>query len=175
MNSIRPAVPEDAPAIARVHVDTWRSTYPGIVPDSYLAGLSYAASGARWRQHLEQPGGELTFLALDPAGVVIGFASCGPLREPAPGFDGELYGLYLLAAWHGCGIGRGLFTHAAHNLIQRGFRSMLLWVLRDNQTRAFYEHLGGEPVGEKTIEIGGTSLIDVAYGWPELGIIKVQD
>jgi len=174
MNCIRPAVSEDAAAIARVHVDTWRSTYPGIVPDAYLAGLSYARSEERWRQHLEQPGDEHNFVALDPGGAVIGFASCGPLREPVPGFEGELYGLYLLAAWHGRGIGRALFTQAAHDLIQRGFRSMLLWVLRDNPTRAFYEHLGGKAVAEKTIEIGGTSLIDVAYGWPELRIFKVQ-
>jgi hypothetical protein len=40
---IREAAPADAPGIARVHVDTWRTTYQGIVPDQFLARLSYEA------------------------------------------------------------------------------------------------------------------------------------
>ena len=46
MSLIRPATLEDAPAIARVHVDTWRTTYAGIVPDEHLAKLSYERSQA---------------------------------------------------------------------------------------------------------------------------------
>lgn len=37
---IRPAVSEDGAGIGRVHVETWRTTYRGIVPDEHLAGLS---------------------------------------------------------------------------------------------------------------------------------------
>ena len=33
---IRPDDVSDAVAIARVHVDSWRTTYAGIVPDDYL-------------------------------------------------------------------------------------------------------------------------------------------
>ncbi|HNI60392.1 MAG TPA: GNAT family N-acetyltransferase, partial [Pseudomonadota bacterium] len=35
---VRPAGPDDAEAIARVHVETWRATYRGLVPDHYLLG-----------------------------------------------------------------------------------------------------------------------------------------
>ena len=31
--TLRPARPGDAAAIAKVHVETWRATYAGIVPD----------------------------------------------------------------------------------------------------------------------------------------------
>jgi hypothetical protein len=31
--SIRPATAADAAVIAKVHADSWRTTYPGIVPD----------------------------------------------------------------------------------------------------------------------------------------------
>ena len=38
---IRMALAVDAPAIARVHVDSWRATYRDIVPEEHLAKLSY--------------------------------------------------------------------------------------------------------------------------------------
>ena len=41
MVTVREAVPADARAIARVHVDSWRTTYRDIVPDSVLSQLSY--------------------------------------------------------------------------------------------------------------------------------------
>ena len=37
---LRRANINDAAAIAKVHVDTWKSTYKGIVPDDYLSSLS---------------------------------------------------------------------------------------------------------------------------------------
>ncbi|MBV9785789.1 MAG: GNAT family N-acetyltransferase, partial [Acidisphaera sp.] len=40
MIAIRRARPADAAAIAAVHVAAWRSAYPGILPDTYLARLS---------------------------------------------------------------------------------------------------------------------------------------
>jgi HAD superfamily hydrolase (TIGR01509 family) len=38
---VREATPADAGAIARVHIESWRSTYRGIVPDEYLESLSH--------------------------------------------------------------------------------------------------------------------------------------
>lgn len=45
---------------------------------------------------------------------------------------------------------------------------MFVWVLADNPFRAFYESLGGVRVSEKQMEIGGTSLRAVSYGWENL-------
>jgi hypothetical protein len=41
---IREATLADAEGVARVHVDTWRSAYKEMVPDSYLDGLNYEDS-----------------------------------------------------------------------------------------------------------------------------------
>ena len=49
---IRDTDTTDASAIARVHVDTWRTTYAGIVPAEFLAGLSYADREQMWQQAL---------------------------------------------------------------------------------------------------------------------------
>ena len=46
---LRPALPRDADDIARVHVETWQSTYAGLVPTGYLARMSVARSSPQWR------------------------------------------------------------------------------------------------------------------------------
>jgi ribosomal protein S18 acetylase RimI-like enzyme len=166
---IREAVPADIPGIARVHVDTWRTAYPGIVPAETLAGLSYARSESRWREHLFREGsGRFVYVAED-AGQIVASGSGGSERDGMPGYDGELYGLYVLAAYQRQGIGRELAQTVAGRLAADGFSSMIVWVLRDNpKARAFYEAMGGVLAGEKTITIGGVDLVEVAYGWREL-------
>ena len=52
---------------------------------------------------------------------------------------------------------------------------MLLWVFKDNHpARRFYESMGGEYVEQKTITIGGTDLMEVAYGWKDITEIAVE-
>ena len=55
MISIRRARPSDAISIGAVHVAAWRSTYPGILPDGFLARLSVPRQAAHYdaaiRQH----------------------------------------------------------------------------------------------------------------------------
>ena len=170
---IRTARADDALALARIHVDTWRTTYVGIVPGEHLAGLSYERSHAKWAEYLSNaPSGAATFVAAAPAVGIVGFASCGPLREALPGFDGELYTMYLRKAFQGMGYGRLLVAQAACHLAGAGYRSLALWVLKDNPACHFYERLGGVRTGEKVIEIGGKALTDVAYGWTDLSTFQ---
>jgi len=167
---IREAAILDAPAMARVHVDTWRTTYPGIVPDDVLAGLSYARSEKIWADILSTGGDpQFNYVAEADGGEIVGIASGGPERADTAGYDGELYGIYVLKKAQGAGIGRQLTEATARRLKERGFTSMLVWVLRDNHpARGFYEKLGGVYVTEKEITIGGATLIEVAYGWPDV-------
>ena len=170
---IRAALPEDAGSIARVHVDSWRTTYAGIVPAEYLAGLSYRDRESVWNRILsmERPGSG-NFVAENEGGDVIGFATCGPEREGNKTYRGELYAIYLLEDYQRVGLGRRLVSAVAQRLLADGFSSMLLWVLEDNHSaRRFYESLGGERVGQKTIAIGGADLVEVSYGWKEISIV----
>ena len=167
---IRQATLDDIPGIARVHVDTWRTAYVDIVPAAHLAGLSYEQRESRWREILI-PMGDLRchFVAENDSGQIVGIATGGPERDGMPGYDGEIFGLYVLAAYQSQGIGRALLQTVAQRLAADRFKAMILWVLKDNlQARAFYETMGGAPAGEKMITIGGTELIEVAYGWPDL-------
>jgi GNAT superfamily N-acetyltransferase len=166
--AIRPAQPCDVDAIARVHVDTWRSTYKGIVPDEHLAQLSREKRAAMWQKILSDTASpSFTYVAESRAGV-IGFSTGGPERGGDATYKGELWGIYVLEAWQRQGIGRRLTSTVGEELRRCGYNSMLVWVLKDNPCRAFYERLGGVPAGEKEIQIGGKKLIEVAYGWRDL-------
>ena len=165
----RVAGSSDAAAIARVHVTSWRATYRGLVPDGYLAQLSVASRARTWSAILsDHESGSVTFVAEDEAENAVGFASGGPERTGDPIHMGELYALYVLPEWHGCGIGRHLVTRIAARLIGDGKTTMVIWVFADNPARRFYERLGGTPVGAKTVTLGFKALVEVAYGWENI-------
>lgn len=173
MPVIRPAQIEDALAMSRVQVDTWRTSYVGIVPDEHLTNLSYERSQARWIEHLSNPQGEMhAFVAEAQLGQIVAIASGGPLREAWDNLDGELYVLYVLKSFQGKGYGKLLVTQVAHDLASRGYHSLVIWVLKDNPACRFYERLGGRRIAEKMVEIGGKQLLDVAYVWPDLAGFK---
>ena len=167
---IRLARLEDAPGIAKVQVDSWRTSYKGLIADEFLAALSYEHRTQVWSQNLTDPqNGSFLYVAETKPGEMVGFVSAGPEREGDPNYLGELYAIYLLQQAKRKGLGRKLVDIVMRELCERGFSSMLLWVLKDNlPARKFYEEVGGAYLREKPIAIGNQSLIEVAYGWKNL-------
>lgn len=166
---LRRARESDAGAIARVHVLGWQEAYAGILPDEFLASLSVDRRKEMWATELADVAvASGIFVAEGGRGEVVGFSSAGRARAQDLGFEGELYAIYLLAAHQGKGLGRALFHAAANSAYQSGLRSMMLWVLKDNPTRGFYEHLGGKVFREQSLEIGARQYLEVAYGWADL-------
>ncbi len=166
---IRLARIDDADGLARVHVDSWRVAYKGIVPDEHLASLSYEKRATRWHESLSKSESTtFLFVAQDDDGRVMGFAAGGVGRDGDPNYTGELYAIYLHPDYWRRGIGRQLAQTVARRLIEMDLTSMLVWVLANNPSRKFYEALGGKYLYERPIEIGGASLNEVAYGWPDI-------
>jgi hypothetical protein len=177
MIAIRRAVAADAVAIAAVHVAAWRSAYPGILPDSYLANLSVSRQAAYYDAAIR--GGTGVFVAiatgtdLPPGGGgttrIIGFATAGRARTGGPFGrrlgEGEVETLYVLDDWRERGIGRRLIRAAAAHLADAGCRSVFLWVLRDNPSRWFYQRLGGKPAAEAEIRFAGRDVMQMAFVW----------
>ena len=165
MVSIRSATGGDACAIARVHVESWRTTYTGIVPDAYLAGLDEMLRAKLWHEWLT---GNALVLVAESDGQVVGFAHGGANREALEECDAELYSIYLVREAQRHGAGKALLAAIASVLAERGFRSMAVWVLERNPARGFYERMGAHLAASKVIEIGGAKLMEVAYVWPAL-------
>lgn len=172
---MRRAEISDAAGIARISVDTWRSAYAGIVPDEYLASLSYETREERWRFALERSSAATSiYVAESRSGGIVGFASCGPERTDDPEYRGELYTMYVAPAAQGKGVGRMMCSSVANDLKERGLGSMLVWALEQNPSRRFYEALGGREIRSKEVVIGGKPLTEVAYGWKSLDSLIVR-
>jgi GNAT superfamily N-acetyltransferase len=172
MVTIREAVASDAASIAKVVVDTWRSTYTGIVPQSFLDTMDPKSMAALWQGRLTDPSrmwpGWFVYVVEDDGGEVFGFTGGGASLSPELPFSGELGFIYLLKEYQRQGIGRRLVLTVADRLKQMGHKSMLLWVFNANPSRVFYEALGGKVVGEKIVDRYGGHLPETAYGWEDI-------
>jgi len=172
---IREASQSDANGIAKVHVDCWRSTYDGIVPADFLADLSYDESEKFWRNILSDPNvSRFVYVAVNDAGQIAGYVAGGPEREGNQLYEGELYSIYILREFQRRGIGRSLIAAASRRLLQSGLKSVMLWTLAVNPYRGFFEALGGQVVSEETIKIGGSRLVQVAYGWSDVSELAAK-
>jgi ribosomal protein S18 acetylase RimI-like enzyme len=162
---IRTADIDDAAAIAKVHVDTWRTTYGGIIPQNYLDGLTVQNRSVGWLRLLERTAGLTTLVSEDHDGQVVGFISAGPIRHRDTRFQAEISSLYVLKRFQGTNHGRRLFLAAAERMAKAGYKGLFLWVLANNPARGFYERLGGMQVSEAHRSFAGKPLHEIGYGW----------
>lgn len=169
---IRPAQQVDAEAISMVHIRTWQHAYADIFPPERLIELSdtYSARADHWREYLVYSESLPVVYVAETAGAgVVGFAGAGKQTDPAYGYDGELYVLYILPDFQRMGIGRALFWAAAAALYREGFDSLLLWALVQNRSaQKFYESVGGKVVGERSYVRWGANYLLVGYAWENL-------
>jgi L-amino acid N-acyltransferase YncA len=168
--TIRLAGPGDARAIAEVRVQSWRTTYKGLIPDTYLAAMTVEDSVALWEKVLSAaPNTTNTFVA-EIDGRVTGFASGMMKPEAKHGFDAELTGIYLLH--QRAGIGRRLLATVAAAQRAHGATGMIAWVIAGNKAaRAFFEALGAELVVEQPFNWDGIDLVEAGYGWHDLSAL----
>lgn len=174
MITVRRARPSDAVSIGAVHVSAWRSTYPGILPDDFLARLSVPRQAAHYDSAIRSGTGVFVAAASGsdvPPGSgarIVGFASAGRARGGewvCRLGEGEVETLYVLDDWRDRGVGRKLMRAAAAHLAEIGCRSCFLWVLRDNPSRWFYQRLGGRPAADAAIQFAGAKVVQTAFVW----------
>ena len=169
MVTIRTAAADDAEGIARVHVASWRSTYRGLLPDDVLERLSVEQRKHHWHDVLNgQSNARVVLVTSAENGQIVGFASGGTQRDEALDFDGELYAIYLLEEFQRQGIGRALIINFAEQLAKTGYKKMQVWVMEGNAAQDFYKSMGGEYITSKTVNIGGTDVVERAYGWQSI-------
>lgn len=164
--TIRAGRVSDARSIARLDIETWRATYAGVLSASYLIGLSERRREAGWRAVILREPRDVR-VAVSSSGTIVGFGSCGPNRGDRF-FTGEVFTLYVAPDWQNQGIGRRLLIALFRRLVAAGRRSAILWVLRDNPSRFFYERLGAHQVSRKPLAVGGMAVEAFAYGWRDL-------
>lgn len=90
--NIRKAASADAYAIAAVHVESWKTTYEGIVPAAYLAQLSISEKEQLWQRGLTQP--KHSIFVVEEGGSICGFISGGKNRATQgkeAEYEGEMF------------------------------------------------------------------------------------
>ena len=162
---IRSAKVNDAPALARVHVDSWCAAYGELVPESYLRGFSYQFREERFHEALVTNAEETYVVQVD--GETVGLLTLGAARDADLDVNrtGEIWGIYISPGHWRKGIGRRLAEKGEKILKSRGYEHAVLWVLEGNQpARRFYEAIMGfGPDGESKDIDWGTPLKAVRY------------
>ncbi|MDN4072254.1 GNAT family N-acetyltransferase [Fictibacillus terranigra] len=162
---IRRAIPGDEKGIAFVQVESWRTTYKGIIDDDHLYRMRAEDREDMWMNIIQKPM-EKSFLYVACINQqIIGFCSGGPNRSGRFPYETELYAIYLLHEYQRRSIGTSLIRHLAQTQYDFGYRTMLAWVLKDNPSKAAYEKLGGIKLGEENIQIGEQLLTEEALGF----------
>ncbi|MFX0021307.1 MAG: GNAT family N-acetyltransferase [Candidatus Hermodarchaeota archaeon] len=173
----------DLKGIIKVGVDTWKTTYGGIISDDFLQGLSYKDKEQKWRQRLEdRKHGAKIFVAEIEQDGIVGFALAtlekyNPLIisvQPEK-YVGELCAIYVLKDHQDKKIGTQLVKLVVRYFLKNKTKSMIVWVLKENPYQRFYEKMKGKYIGEQFIEIGGKKYIEKAYGWENIeSILSIQ-
>jgi GNAT superfamily N-acetyltransferase len=131
--TLRDANPDDALAIARVHVRAWQVAYRGLIDDEYLERLRPEDRAEVYRLGDPDPTAPEILLA-EAGGEIWGFASSGPSRDADAAGAGELYALYVDPERWRTGTGRLLLAAVTERFRAAGFERAVLWVLRGNET-----------------------------------------
>jgi len=159
MITIRKASPADALGITIVNVYTWDTAYRGLVPqqviDERIRHLQTRAAVTK-----ETIAAQDNFLVATEDDTIIGFCMFGSARAEAYAGMGEVYALYVLEGFQGKHIGKALFLAGIKALQAMGYSSLIINCLRGNPALAFYRHMGGEPIGQRTDEISGHRMTE---------------
>lgn len=170
---IRRAKIHDAWGVAKVQVDTWKSTYAGIVPESYLKEMTYENRTEKWSKIIERG---MVFVAENEHGEIAGFSSGGPKRsDESAHYTAELYAIYIREQNQREGLGRKLMAPVVKELLGRGMSSMVVAVLAENPFRHFYEALGAKHIDEMKIDISGKVLEEWIYGWTDISYLLEEE
>lgn len=139
--SLRAPGPDDAPALADLHVATWRETYTHLLPEGFFSAEHIDGRHRMWRAVLAQSRDDVSIRLAESGGELVGFAWVGPSVAPTgedpPPRERTLYAIYVSARHHGSGIGQALLDAVLHG------GPAMLWVAKENpRAIAFYERSG---------------------------------
>jgi GNAT superfamily N-acetyltransferase len=161
------AGPDDARAIAALHVTSWRSAYKELIPPAFLAGPVEDDRRMLWESRLSVPDdARLVLKAVADRGTMVGFTCV--LRDADPAWGPLLDNLHVTPDFKGRGIGALLLqaSRAWSSAVSPG-RPMHLWVIEGNaQARRFYDRQGGEVVERQIQELTAGILVPaLRYVW----------
>jgi len=169
---VRPARPDDAAAVARVQVVTWRTAYRDVLPAAVLDEWDEDAAGETWRAAVTSPPtpGHGVLVAVE-RDEVVGFAAYGPAElgageAPHPaGPTTEIATLLVEPRWGRRGHGSRLLAAVADVARATGTARLQVWLPEaDDVSAGFFESAGWAPQGwARTLDTGGAPLRELRW------------
>ena len=153
---VRAAVDRDVPLMARLHVESWRETYRGVMADTVLDDPEFILRRERfWTGAITEPRYSANRIAVaERDGQLIGVAMAGPAIELDVQWAAQLYVLYTYAAVQGLGAGAALLDAVIEPKTTAG-----LWVSDPNpRAQKFYRKHGFLPDGTNKVEDGVSEI-----------------
>ncbi len=167
--SVRPARPEDADAIGRIQVETWRTAYADVLPAAVLEGVSVDDATAAWSAAITAPPTPQhhVLVALEQQWVV-GFVAVGPADDlqpddPQPETTAAVAPILVEPRWGRRGHGSRLLAAAVDHAREDGLTRAVAWVPEaDIASREFLESAGWAPDGlARALDTGAGELREV--------------
>jgi GNAT superfamily N-acetyltransferase len=142
---VRPAIPDDAEGIAKVHVKSWQEAYVGQLPQHVLDRQSVPARMRWWCGVLHQPRDDRwTFVAVDPAAGIVGFVGGERVRRTMFGPAYSVPMLYVVQSHVRRGLGMKLMHALGQAMARDGSGDVEVRSLASNMSaRDFYATIGG--------------------------------
>lgn len=163
MENIREAEPEDANAIADIHIASWQFAYRGIMNDELLDSMDHNKKAAAWSEAIGNLGWSVYVSQGDKR--ITGFIHISEYGDKDIAQDrvGEVASLYILPELIGFGLGAKLFSEGLSHLAKAGYSQVALWVLQQNaRSISFYQKFGFREDGASKIH-PKTGLMEVRY------------
>ena len=169
MLTLREATEHNAAAIAKLHADSWRLAYRGILSDEYLDNRVHQERAALWQQRFSELAEKPFFVILAETETdLAGFACVFPDEHPT--YGAFLDNLHVVPQRIGQGIGRQLLAAVAERILAGGSGGGLyLWVIEQNaRARQFYAKAGAQEVERTELTMpDGSRPVELRCYWPD--------
>lgn len=164
---IRKATEQDAPGIAKVHVDSWRTTYKEILPSTFLTSLSYEKRTTLWENNIADKTNYIVVSETDE-GHITGFGTASKRDTNTIANSGDLTSIYLLDEYHSQGIGKLLMKALFLQFKKLSYEKVFVEVLEYNKTRFFYEYYGAQLIDTVQLQFGEIVVNELIYEWTNI-------
>jgi len=140
--TIRRAMPDDAYNIKKIHIETYKVSYRGYVPDEYLDNMSLDEEVIeRTKEYLHRA--ECWLAVYD--GEPVGFAYVSYPEEGAF----EINALYVHPEYQKCHIGSRLVNYLCEDKKKQGLSKCVVWTMKFGPSLSFYEKMNFAPTKEE--------------------------
>ena len=170
--TFRNASQKDAQSIAKLHAESWRLNYRGLLDDQFLDDEVIENRKQVWSERMNSPDLNQRVILAEVQDELIGFG-CLFLNDDTQ-YGALLDNLHVAKSYSGKGIGSGIIKRLASEIYNAGERKdMYLWVLKGNDGAIrLYKKLGAQQKElEVETEFGNRPVEKYRYYWPNVDIL----